>query len=127
MWKMFQRFFRRKSRHIAKNGKWKEFNKHAVLISEGHYENDFKHGSWRQFYETGELLLEENYKNGVLHGRYATYHPNGQVLSEGEYQHGKREGVFNVFDESGNQTRRLLFVNNVLLDEGGTKKAVAVA
>ncbi|SRR5690606_23609764 len=127
MWKIFQRFFKRKSRHIPRNGKWKEFNKHAVLISEGYYENGIKHGSWRQFYETGELLLEENYKNGILHGRYATYHLNGRVLSEGQYRHGKREGVFKVFDESGKLTGRLLFVDNVPLDEGEPKKAVAVA
>lgn len=128
MWKMFQLFFKRKNRNAPRNGKWKEFNKNAVLISEGYYENDIKHGNWRQFYETGELLLEENYQYGILHGRYATYHPNGRVLSEGEYQHGKREGFFKVFDENGAQIRRLLFVNNILLEEGqvGLKAQMAV-
>lgn len=122
MWKeMFQRFFKRKNTKAPRNGKWKEFNKQAILVSEGYYENDIKHGSWKQYYETGELLIEENYRYGILHGRYASYHPNGQILSEGEYQHGKREGFFNVFDENGKQTKRLLFVNNVLLEEGGKK------
>jgi len=124
MWKeMFRRMFMRKDNKAPKNGKWKEFNKQAILVSEGYYENDIKHGSWKQYYETGELLLEENYKYGILHGRYAAYHANGRMLSEGQYQHGKREGFFNVFDENGRQTKRLLFVNNVLLEEIDTRKS----
>ena len=123
MWKeMFLRFFKRKNTKAPRNGKWKEFNKQAILVSEGYYENDIKHGNWKQYYETGELLIEENYRYGVLHGRFASYHTNGQVLSEGEYKHGKREGFFNVFDDRGKQTRRMLFVNNVLLEEGDKKK-----
>lgn len=114
--------FRKKNTPAPKNGKWKAFNKQAILISEGYYENDIKHGSWRQYYETGELLLEEHYRYGILHGRYASYHMNGQLLSEGEYQHGKREGFFNVFDEQGRPTKRLLFVNNVLLEEIDVRK-----
>lgn len=119
---MFAKFFKRKSTIVPKNGKWKEFNKQAILISEGYYEHDIKHGDWKQFYESGELLIEETYDQGILHGRYACYHMNGQLLSEGEYQHGKREGFFNVFDEDGQQTKRILFVNNVLLEEVDTMK-----
>lgn len=100
-----------------KNGKWKEFNKHAILVSEGFYEQDMKHGLWRQYYETGELLIEETYDKGVLHGRYASYHTGGGLLSEGRYAHGRREGYFNVFDESGKPVKRLLFVNNVMVEE----------
>lgn len=114
---MFDRFLNRKNIKNPKNGKWKEFNKQAILVSEGHYQHDLKHGSWKQYYETGELLIEETYHQGTLHGRYASYHMNGKLFSEGRYQHGKREGFFNVYDESGNQIKRLLFVNNVLLEE----------
>ena len=114
---MFDRLLSRKNIKNPKNGKWKEFNKQAILVSEGHYQHDLKHGSWKQYYETGELLIEETYHQGILHGRYASYHMNGKLFSEGRYQHGKREGFFNVYDESGNQIKRLLFVNNVLLEE----------
>lgn len=114
---MFERFLRRKNTRNPRNGKWKEFNKHAVLVAEGCYQHDLKHGTWKQYYETGELLIEETYDQGILHGRYASYHMNGQLFSEGEYQHGKREGFFNVFDEDGKPLKRLLFVNNVLLEE----------
>ncbi len=118
MWKeMFERFLKRRNTKAPRNGKWKEFNKQAVLVSEGTYQHDLKHGHWKQYYETGELLIEETYDKGILHGRYASYHMNGQLFSEGEYQHGKREGIFNVFDEKGKQLKRLLFVNNVLLEE----------
>ena len=124
---MFERFLKKKNIKTPRNGKWKEFNKQAVLVSEGYYQHDLKHGKWTQYYETGELLIEETYDQGILHGRYASYHMNGQLLSEGEYQHGKREGIFNVFDENGRQTKRLLFVNNVLLEETDLQKAAAAS
>ena len=114
---MFERFLNKKNIKAPRNGKWKEFNKQAVLVAEGHYQHDLKHGLWKQFYETGELLIEETYDKGILHGRYASYHMNGALLSVGQYQHGRREGYFNVFDENGKQTKRLLFVNNILVEE----------
>ena len=114
---MFERFLNKKNTKAPRNGKWKEFNKQAILVSEGHYQHDLKHGLWKQFYETGELLIEETYSNGILHGRYASYHINGALLSAGQYQHGRREGYFNIFDEKGNQIKRLLFVNNIQIEE----------
>lgn len=117
MKEMFERFLKRKNTKNPRNGKWKEFNKQAILVAEGSYQHDLKHGNWKQYYETGELLIEETYDHGVLHGRYASYHMNGQLLSEGEYQHGKREGFFHVFDDKGKPSKRLLFVNNVMLEE----------
>ena len=129
---MFERFLKRKNIKNPKNGKWKEFNKHAILVSEGFYQRDLKHGIWKQYYETGELLIEETYDQGILHGRYASYHPNGRLLSEGEYEHGKREGFFNVYNEDGKPVKRLLFVNNILLEEsdatpGATKTTKVTA
>jgi len=114
MWKeMFGWLFGKEKRKMPKNGKWKEFNKHAVLISEGNYLEDLKDGVWRQYYETGELLIEETYRQGMLHGRFTSYHLNGWPLSEGQYRHGLREGYFHIYDDAGNEVNRLLFVNNV--------------
>lgn len=119
MWKKLLKTFLKKNGKTPapKNGKWKQFNKQAILISEGYYANDIKHGPWKLFYETGELLLEEHYDHGTLHGRYATYHMNGRLLSEGYYQHGKREGHFNVYDEDGTPVKQMLFINNKLVEE----------
>lgn len=118
IWNEIAGLFRKEKKGAnPKNGKWKEFNKHAILVSEGFYQHDLKHGDWRQYYESGELLIEETYERGVLHGRYACYHTNGVLLSEGQYRHGRREGYFNVFDESGKPVKRLLFVNNVMVEE----------
>ena len=118
MWKeMFRKLFSKRKIKAPRNGKWKEFNKHAVLISEGVYHCDRKHGLWKQYYESGELLIEETYQYGVLHGRFASYHMNGLLLSEGYYQHGLREGNFQVFDESGKQVKTMLFARNVLVEE----------
>lgn len=114
---MFKRFQKKTVIKNPRNGKWKEFNKQAVLIAEGHYLQDAKHGAWKQYYETGELLIEETYDKGILHGRYSSYHPNGQLFSEGIYKHGNREGYFNVYDETGRPMKRLLFVNNVMVEE----------
>jgi antitoxin component YwqK of YwqJK toxin-antitoxin module len=97
----------------SRNGKWKEFNKHAVLVSEGHYVNNKKHGVWREYYDSnGGLMIEEAYSNGVKHGRFASYHPNGQLLSEGEFQYGSREGCFKVYDENGTNIRNIVFLDN---------------
>lgn len=94
------------------NGKWKEFNKHAVLIAEGNYLNNLKQGLWREYYDSGELMFEEYYNQGIQHGRFASYHPNGQLFSQGYYYNGAREGYFKVYDETGNHIRTLLFLNN---------------
>ena len=118
MWKqMFGKLFGKKNIKAPKNGKWKEFNKHAVLISEGTYDRDLKHGVWKQYYETGELLIEETYQYGVLHGRFASFHLNGLLLSQGRYHQGLREGYFHIFDESGEQVKSMLFARNVLVEE----------
>lgn len=102
-----------------KNGKWKEFNKHAVLIAEGFYVNGEKHGAWREYYDfTGTLMIEENYRHGVQHGRYASFHPNGQIFSEGHFEDGLRQGKFKVYDEQGNNIRNLYFVDNIQIEGG---------
>jgi len=101
-----------------KNGKWKEFNKHAVLIAEGYYQNGKKHGCWREYYDfTGSLMIEEYYLHGIQHGRYSAYHPNGQLWSEGNFNYGLREGFFKIYDDHGNLTRKLLFVRDSLMED----------
>jgi antitoxin component YwqK of YwqJK toxin-antitoxin module len=101
-----------------KNGKWKEFNKHAVLVSEGEYVNGLKHGIWREYYDdTGALLIEENYKNGIPHGQYRSFYPNGQLCGEGEFINGFREGYFRLYDEQGVNIKNLLFVNNMQIND----------
>ncbi len=102
-----------------RNGKWKEFNKHAVLIAEGVYVNNRKHGLWKEYYDTGELMIEESYLHGIQHGRYAAYHPNGVVFSEGQYMNGRREGYFRVYDERGKNIRNLRFTNNEEIEDKG--------
>ena len=96
-----------------KNGKWKEFNKHAILVAEGTYVQDMKHGLWRQYYESGELIIEESYNHGVLHGRYSALYFNGQVMAEAPYVNGKREGYFYVYDETGKKIKTTLFANDI--------------
>lgn len=97
----------------TRNGKWKEFNKRAVLIAEGHYVNNKKHGVWREYYDSnGSLMIEETYWHGVQHGRFASYHPNGQLLSEGQFQNGLREGCFKVYDENGTNIRNIIFAHD---------------
>jgi antitoxin component YwqK of YwqJK toxin-antitoxin module len=100
-----------------KNGKWKEFNKHAILISEGHYKNDLKQGIWRYYYDSGELVIEESYNNDVLQGKYSAYHINGQRMSEGYYSNGLREGYFHVYDEGGNLIKIILFLHDIVVEE----------
>ncbi|HCZ37420.1 MAG TPA: hypothetical protein DHV26_15990 [Cytophagales bacterium] len=113
---IFDSFFGKK-KNCSKEGRWKEFNKHAVLISVGNYMHGNKHGQWVEYYDSGELMLEENYENGILHGRFATYHPNGNLMSEGAYVQGSREGYFKIYNEEGRKTKSLLFIDNNLMEE----------
>jgi antitoxin component YwqK of YwqJK toxin-antitoxin module len=110
-------FFTQGSAEDPKHGKWKSFNREAILTAEGYFRHGRKDGLWKQYYETGELLIEEVYEQGVLHGRYASYHVNGRLLSEGEYSHGTLEGIFRIYDDGGNLVKKLLFRNNVLVEE----------
>lgn len=105
-------FFRKKKNAQPRNGKWKEFNKHGVLISEGHYKNDIKVGIWRTYYETGELAIEEFYVNGKLHGKFSAYHMNGVLMSHGSYKNNMREGYFYIYNEKGVLVQQMFFVKD---------------
>src|SRR5688572_26823227 len=108
----------------TRNGKWKEVNKRAVLIAEGHYVNNKKHGVWREYYDSnGGLMIEENYWDGVQHERVASYHPNGQLMSEGQFQYGMREGCFKVYDENGTNIRNIIFVADQEIEASDGYKA----
>lgn len=109
---------------LIKHGKWKEFNKHAVLIAEGVYMNNEKHGLWKEYYDTGTIMIEEHYNNGVQHGAFTSYYPNGQVCSQGHYVNGLREGIFRIYDEQGNYIRNLLFVGNIQTEDESDLVAV---
>lgn len=100
-----------------KNGKWKEFNKHAILVNEGFYKDNLKHGPWKHYYETGELVIEESYQNGELHGQYVAYYINGERMSQGYYAHGMRQGYFHIYSEQGKLTRVILFVDDVSIED----------
>lgn len=103
-----------------KNGKWKEYNKHAVLIAEGFYKNDLKDGCWKYYYETGSPAIEEHYRKGVLHGRYTSYYENGRIMSRGQYELGLREGFFLVYSEHGEHIKTLQFIENIQVEERGS-------
>lgn len=113
-----------KKKNLLKEGRWKEYNKRAVLISVGQYLHGNKHGHWLEYYDTGELMLEESYEDGVLHGRFATYHPNGNLMSEGMYRRGSREGYFKIYNEAGIHIKSLLFMDNNLMEEIDATAAV---
>ena len=113
---MFKLIFGKKE-NVLKEGRWKEFNKHAVLISVGNYVKGKKHGPWSEYYDTGELMLEENYHHGVLNGRFATYHTNGRLQSEGVYAGGSREGQFKIYSDTGLHVKSLFFIENNLIEE----------
>lgn len=102
----------------VKNGKWKEFNKHAILIAEGMYVNNKKHGTWREYYDhTGSIMIEEDFHYGVQHGRFISYHPNGQIFSQGTFHNGMREGYFRAYDETGKNIKNMLFINNNQIED----------
>jgi len=112
--KLFSLFGKKKK---VRNGSWREYNKHAVVITEGTFLNDLKHGAWRYYYETGALAIEEHYAHGKLHGTYKSFFPGGTLMSEGRYEHDLREGYFQVYDEQEKLVRAILYARNVLVTD----------
>ncbi len=112
--KLFNLFGKKKK---LKNGTWREYNKHAVIVTEGTFMNDLKHGAWRYYYDTGGLAIEEQYEHDKLHGVYKSFFPNGTLMSEGRYEHGSREGYFQVYSEQGRLVRVMLYARNVLVTD----------
>lgn len=100
-----------------KNGKWKEFNKHAILISEGFYVNDIRDGLWKFYYDSGELLIEEEYELGKKNGKYNSFFRNGKLMSHGKFSHDLRQGEFKVYNEQGRLTKVLVFKDDALIEE----------
>ena len=100
-----------------KDGTWNEFNRDAILVSEGFFKNGVKHGLWKYYYDTGEHVIEEHYVEGRLHGRFTSFYMNGRLMSQGQYVNDSREGYFYLFDEDGGLKKVLLFNNNVLIGE----------
>ena len=100
-----------------KNGKWKEFNKNAILINEGHYVEGLRDGLWRFYYDSGELLIEEEYQQGKKHGKYNSYFRSGDLMSQGKFSNDLRQGEFKVFNEQGRVIKILIFKNDELMDE----------
>jgi antitoxin component YwqK of YwqJK toxin-antitoxin module len=108
-------------RKYNRQGYWKEYNKHAVLISEGTFLNNEKHGIWKEYYDTGELMIEEHYVKGIKHGLFRTFHRNGLLMSEGSFRNGLREGYFKLMDERGNEIRATLFIHDMEVRNAETK------
>lgn len=102
---------------IIKDGKWKEFNKQAILVAEGNYKNGFKHGCWKYYYDTGEPVIEEHFSEGRLHGRYTSFYTSGRIMAVGQYVNDSREGKFYLFDEDGALTKMLVFNDNTQIEE----------
>lgn len=109
---------------VIKDGQWKEFNKRAILVSEGFYKNGVKHGYWKYYYDSGEQFIEEYFIEGRLHGRYIAFYMNGRLMSQGQYVNDSREGYFYLFDECGGLIKILLFNNNVLIGEALVSNSV---
>lgn len=100
-----------------RDGHWKEFSQHGILLKEGDYRDGLKTGKWKLYYDTGELAIEETYYEGKREGLFQSFYHSGQPISEGQYRDGKREGRFNVFDNSGKLVKTMLFKDDVLIDE----------
>lgn len=107
----------RKTRKNAfKEGKWKEFNRYGILVSEGFYKQGLREGTWKIYSDTGNLVIEEDYVHGVLHGTYRAFHENGNPISVGHYSQNKRDGDFKIFREDGILNKILRFHNGELTE-----------
>ncbi len=121
MIKLLNQFFKFKEKKKTpaklKNGKWKEFNKNAILISEGFYVEGLRDGLWRFYYDTGELLIEEEYNRGKKHGKYNSFFRCGNLMSQGKFLDDIRQGKFKVYSEQGKLTKVMVFKDDELIEE----------
>ncbi|MFZ1806426.1 MAG: hypothetical protein WAU36_04355 [Cyclobacteriaceae bacterium] len=121
MIKILNRFFNKETTKTEpiepKNGTWKEFNKHAILISEGYYVDGIRDGLWKFYYDSGELLIEEEYDHGKKNGKYSSFFRNGKLMSNGKFSNDLRQGEFKVYNDQGRLTKVLTFKNDTLIEE----------
>jgi antitoxin component YwqK of YwqJK toxin-antitoxin module len=116
----------RDNEHFGRNGKYKEHNRHGILIREGNYKNGLRSGTWKIYNElTGQLVIEEDYNNGVLDGTYRSFYEDGSVFSVGQYLKNKRDGEFKVFDRNGKHIMTMRFQEDTLLEVTEYKKSAA--
>lgn len=100
----------------TRDGKYKEHNRHGILIREGYYKNGLRTGTWKIYNElTGQLVIEEDYANGILDGTYRSFYEDGSVFSIGHYKKNKRDGEFQVYDRNGRHVMTMKFRNDVLM------------
>ena len=106
------------------------------ITTQGFFSHGYKNGFWKTEFNN-KLVQTINYKNGLVIGRYRVYNVNGDLIykttfgsagngrykgfyyktgilkEEGNYQNGKKEGEWIQFNEQGDLTETIYYIEGM--------------
>lgn len=95
-------------------GEWSDaelYDKDAVLIAKGKYQNKLRQGLWTLYRDT-LIVGKVNYKDGKKNGKSVTYYAfNGQVSEQKLWKNGIEDGIWRQFYPNGKKRLEAKIVN----------------
>lgn len=92
-----------------RNGIWQTYSPEGVLLEECNYLNDKLDGVFKSYYLNGNVSLEENYVAGKTNGKSTAYYPNKNVSMTGNHHNGWRDGEWSTYDVNGKIRSTILY------------------
>lgn len=88
--------------------KYYDFKGNKVKVE--YYVNDTLHGPFNFYFPNGQLKVSGQNNNGLFDGKWTYYNNQGKIIGEGEFSMGT--GVLKGYDDDGNLTRTVEYMNN---------------
>lgn len=76
-----------------------------------------KDGNEKSFFENGSINISRKYNLGHLDGKELIYNKEGILIEENNYKFNKPEGLQLKFDETGSNTKKLIYKEGLLIGE----------
>ena len=86
------------------------------------YKNGILNGAQEYYWPNGQLMSLYNWRNGRLHGPSEEYYENGQLRTQSIHnakKNNKNDVTSYYFDENGQQTVKMIIINNELIECDG--------
>jgi antitoxin component YwqK of YwqJK toxin-antitoxin module len=97
------------------NGKYKKYYHGHILKSSLNFLNGKLNGECNEYYEDGIIKTSKHYIDGYLDGIVVEYYQELNVMqSKSHYSKGVLDGESILYDQVGEITNKLFYVNGVL-------------
>jgi len=93
--------------HFIADGYYREYHPNGQLFVEGTYRKGRQEGEWTYWHDNGTKSRQVNYKNGFPDGAWESYRADGTLEAKRAFKNGKRDGEWIVYDEKGENPRRV--------------------